>query len=143
MLLKLYEEHIIYILNMNKCIKESRKYSLISKYIYNLVKDDLTKLFYNYITINPLLENWKYKLYLSNIMYNIKTKLYNNNVISLEFYKVLNCNSIIEFDNSIGYPNYLLVEAWIDIFSFNDILWNYDEIWFLKTFYDISITYLT
>jgi len=142
MLLKLYEEHIIYILNMNKCIKESRKYSLISKYIYKLVKDDLSKLFYNYITINPLLENWKYKLYLSNIMYNIKTKLYNNNVISFEFYKVLNCNSIIEFDNSIGHPNYLMVEAWVDIFSFNDILWNYDEIWFLKTFYDISITYL-
>lgn len=142
MLLELYEEHIIYILNMNKCIKESKKYSLLSKYIYKLVKDDLTKLFYNYITINPLLENWKYKLYLSNIMYNIKTKLYNNNVISFEFYKVLNCNSIIEFDNSIGHPNYHLVEAWVDIFSFNDILWNYDEIWFLKTFYDISITYL-
>ena len=138
MLMNLYEEHIIHTLNINKCIKEYDKYCLVSKYIYNLVKNDLNKLFYNYLTISPILENWKYKAHLSKIMYSIKYKLYINNVITYEFYRSLNCNSLLEFDCSIGYSHYHFV-AWEDIFSFNNIKWNDDEEWFLGIFYNIKL----
>jgi len=138
MLLNLNEEHIIYILNVNKCIKEYEKYCLVSKYIYNLIKNGLNKLLNNYLTINPILEDWKYKTYLSKIMYSIKNKLYINNLITYEFYKSLNCNSVMEFDNSIGYTPYNFI-IWEDIFSYNNIEWNYDENWFLEIFYNIKL----
>jgi hypothetical protein len=139
MLLKLYNENIIQVFNINKTIHNFYTYLFICKYINKLILNDYIRLTKQCITIVPILELWQFLAHNSKIMCNIKQKLYNNEVITYNYYKNINTNSLREFDISIGWGNNKFQDdLWINIFSFNNIAWTEEEHVFLSFNYGIQ-----
>ena len=50
-------------------------------------------------------------------------------MIGDEFYKNINTDNLYLFNKSIHWgDNYIANESWVDLFSFNFIIWNKEEV---------------
>lgn len=112
-------------LSVLRLVSTTFKNNLIKKYDFLLKSTCIKNFFFNYNTFI--------------ILRNIKNKLYLANEISDEFYNEINPTNLYTFNKSISwgictYAN----ETWLDLFSYNTIVWTNDEIEFLKLNYNIN-----
>jgi len=81
----------------------------------------------------------KYKI--SKILKSIKDKLYLANMFGEEDYAIMNTDNLEVFDKSIGWGiNSFGDESWRDCFSFNYVIWTYEEKDFLFKTYGLSLS---
>lgn len=133
-LLFLNDDILELILNNVKDMGNKLYLLLISKKINILMKDKIKKYYY-------------FKIYKKNyethhILKSIKHKLYLANMIGDEFYKNINTDNLYLFNKSIHWgDNSIANESWVDLFSFNFIIWNKEEIELLYNNYGIDLTF--
>ena len=80
----------------------------------------------------------KYKI--SKILQSIKDKLYLANMFGDEDYAIMHTDNLEVFNKSIGWGiNSIGDECWRDCFSFNYIIWTYEEKEFIYKIYGLAL----
>ena len=109
---------------------------LVSCYFKDNIKDKFNKIKCRFCFIN-FRQNYE----ISNILENIKDKLYLANLISDDYYKKIKIDNLSDFNKSISWgKNDISNEMWFDLFRFpNFIIWSDKEEEFLHDHYGINI----